>query len=360
MIKNNIIVIALTAIVAATGGYLAGRQGAVPNIGSPPKDDGGQSLIGKLVQTKPAGKIAFVSAGSIRIIDPDGKNEKILAQGDNPMWSPDGKTIAYLGSKEVASPAGDTNPTHSISILNIVGVDGGNGKELAQCDSFLSCMDIGIVAWSPNGENILLAEHEHFDNRETGEDRDVYTLNLFDIGNGQKTKLAQNEKEAYSAAFSPDGKKIAYCPHSDWKMGMMNVDGSADEDFGVSCGDKMQWSSDGKIIAMDNSIVDAGQKTEMQFELGRLDGFSIAPDGKTIAYEGDLASLFIVNSDGTQNKQLLGERSCYNRPSWSPDGKKLVFSGMNKEIIVFDLESQNQEKIGYLQAVDGKTLWSPE
>jgi TolB protein len=66
-----------------------------------------------------------------------------------------------------------------------------------------------------------------------------------------------------------------------------------------------------------------------------------SPDGKKIVFEcpkniekGDCGapiSLFIINSDGTGLHELFGDRFLSGiQPSWSPDGKKIVFISMGQ------------------------------
>jgi hypothetical protein len=55
---------------------------------------------------------------------------------------------------------------------------------------------------------------------------------------------------------------------------------------------------------------------------------AISPDGSAIAYtrEDNETGVYIINSDGSNDRQIFGERQTLRSPKWSPDGKWLVFS----------------------------------
>lgn len=55
----------------------------------------------------------------------------------------------------------------------------------------------------------------------------------------------------------------------------------------------------------------------------------ISPDGQKVAFarqQGDSGSAWVINLDGSDEHQVLGETRLARHPSWSPDGQKLVVS----------------------------------
>lgn len=55
---------------------------------------------------------------------------------------------------------------------------------------------------------------------------------------------------------------------------------------------------------------------------------AISPDGRQIAFArgGSANGIYLINSDGSNERKIFGERSGLRSPKWSPDGKWLVFS----------------------------------
>ena len=76
--------------------------------------------------------------------------------------------------------------------------------------------------------------------------------------------------------------------------------------------------------------------------------------------------IWVINSDGTGSKQLTKECSRRNNddPSWSPDGKKILFStgrsGRN-ELWVMDADGSNEERASDIDAYPfpGRASWRP-
>ncbi len=81
------------------------------------------------------------------------------------------------------------------------------------------------------------------------------------------------------------------------------------------------------VADFDGQTVTASPLTETETDI--LD-FAIKPDGSQIAYailrDGGAADLWLVNSDGSQNRELLAcpDAAC-SQAQWLPDGQRLVY-----------------------------------
>ena len=65
-------------------------------------------------------------------------------------------------------------------------------------------------------------------------------------------------------------------------------------------------------------------------------GFSWSPDGSKLAFTSDYygkGQIFIINSDNTARQNLSDEDHWYGYPTWSPDGSKIAFVSGEPEII---------------------------
>src|SRR5262249_6581598 len=145
-----------------------------------------------------ANHIAFVYADNIWVADRDGKNVRQLTtdHGQNPVFSPDGKTIAFSAEYE-----------GNIDVYTVP-VTGGPAKRL----TWHPGTDI-VRSFTPDGKAILFTSPRHvFSNRYT----QLFTVPL---KGGMATHLPI--PHAADACYSSDGAYIAYTPLSDatqqWK-----------------------------------------------------------------------------------------------------------------------------------------------
>lgn len=113
----------------------------------------------------------------------------------------------------------------------------------------------------------------------------------------------------------------------------------------LSCNGDPTWSPDGKIIAYSHRFQQSSV-TRSEVWLVRADGSDAhalnaggppvqdsgpawSPDGTHLAFErgdGDTSSIFLVRSDGREEKQLTGAGLNFgDHPAWAPDGTKILF-----------------------------------
>ena len=114
----------------------------------------------------------------------------------NPIWSPDGQTIAFLrvladhGGELVLVPSGG-GAEHTLATILV------HDKEAA----------IGLT-WSPDGQWIATSDSETV--------QSPMRLALISVGTGEKRKLAYHSasmEDDINPSFSPDGKYLAFARH---------------------------------------------------------------------------------------------------------------------------------------------------
>jgi len=156
-------------------------------------------------------------------------------------------------------------------------------------------------------------------------------------GSGQH-KIAGGREPAWSV----DGTKIAYVTEYggtsiSGELALMNADGSGqhvlDTDLGPSVANP-SWSPDGKQILVsafgDLYVVPlAGGRARLLVRDARYPEWS--PDGSLIAFVRGTATIMLANPDGSGVHALApsGLGNTTNRRfSWSPDGKRIAFRGV--------------------------------
>ncbi len=151
-----------------------------------------------------------------------------------------------------------------------------------------------------------------------------------------------------SAAWSPDGSRIVFQSNrnGDYDLFVMDADGANVEQLTSGIGDDWApaWSPDGARVAFMNEErrvndlvvmnLDGGHKRRIVSFHGdvSLYGLEWSPNGRWIAFtkwnRQGAASIYLIRPDGTGLGRLPTPRGFdAELGSWSPDGRRLVFSG---------------------------------
>ena len=92
---------------------------------------------------------------------------------------------------------------------------------------------------------------------------------------------------------------------------------------------------------------------------------SFSPDGLSIVYrrlQGDVSQVFLMNSDGSDNRNLSGTSTQDYWPSWSPDGKRIVFSRQGNsgfQIFVMNRDGKNLRQLTDASGEFTNPRWAP-
>ncbi|HNG33749.1 MAG TPA: SBBP repeat-containing protein, partial [Blastocatellia bacterium] len=139
--------------------------------------------------------------------------------------------------------------------------------------------------------------------------------------------------------------------------------------FVFSTGQSPAWSPDGsKLLANIGRplvMLDADGSGRQFTVTGDADGFSWSPDGTRIAYYSFLDGVFIINADGTGQRNIL--RQFNNRISmtlkWSPDGTRLLLANDQLDgLYSFNIDGTGVTKLTNANSstADFQPDWSPD
>jgi Tol biopolymer transport system component len=136
------------------------------------------------------------------------------------------------------------------------------------------------------------------------------------------------------------------------------------------------WSPDGTRILVRIEMLSSKYLGWIDVASGAVGFFNPAIEGtgpsydkagKRIVYVGKTdKTIDIVNADGTGHKTKFSSTTDWSvmHPSFSPDGKKILFerilSNFNREIYVKDLTTGVLTRLTYNSASDGDASWSPD
>lgn len=193
--------------------------------------------------------------------------------------------------------------------------------------------------WSRQGDRLV------FERGPIGS-RDLVSMD----SQGRETVLASHPADDSGPSWSPDGRSIVFASRRGGAgpvLHVMAADGSNIRAIPGAPGTNPSWSPVGDRIAFvrfvppssGNAIfsirADGSELTPLtELALGSYDDHpQWSPDGRRIVYSGGgdkcPRRLFLVNSDGSGeaslDQSLPPGAACAGEPSWSPDGSRIAF-----------------------------------
>jgi Tol biopolymer transport system component len=228
------------------------------------------------------GKIAFVSAGDVWVVDPDGNGLTNLthspAREAYPTWSPEGTRIVFSSNR---------GGRRELWIMDVTGEGPRRLTHNRRGGPVDSCPSV-----SPDGRRVVFA-------RRSRGNQELWVMNLDGTGLRRLTRYRGID---FAPAWSPDGTEIVFWrqlrrgKRSFHQVFVMEADGT-----GLR---QLTWGSSS-------------------------DAPSWSPDGKRIVYtrvaraRGDL---WLMRGDGGARQRLTRGPADDDYPVWSPDGSAVAFT----------------------------------
>jgi TolB protein len=240
----------------------------------------------------------------------------------------------------------------------------------------LTHVDTGEPFPSPDGKKIV------FETSIAGFYQ-LFTMNPDGSGKAQITHDAANHD---TPAWSPDGRKIAYASdkggHS--AIYIINVDGTGEERVSDDKHSYIHpnWSSDSSrvIFCSDDDLKPPAKNASEIFSVdlksrqvstlisGGTNTYpSWSPDGKKIVFRrmlGEMNSeVFVANADGSDVKNLSNHPAFDGWLAWSPDGRQIAFASnrnANYQIFIMDADGTNVRLLANTEGRATEPRWSPD
>ena len=295
----------------------------------------------------------------------------------NPVWSPDGKRIAFLSNRDRDERDFD---------VYTINADGSNIRRITHTPHSSSLIGTMPPQWSTDAKRLAYIEG-------TGKLLNLWVVNA--DGSGQRKLDLGTLPNSVFEWIAPD--TIAFVSERDGQWAVFSVNQHGSDIRPVMSYGRMLygyissavWSPDRKRIAFSAgysptpyhnlyvSAADGSNGLQLTYERGDkqyenrvgAQRFAWSPDGKQIAFtmtltlamnREDPVSLYVINSDGTGKRLITTNAEGSSYPAWSPDGKYIAFHsydgrGGRSGIYVVNSDGSNER---FLVEGDDQT-WRP-
>jgi TolB protein len=186
---------------------------------------------------------------------------------------------------------------------------------------------------------------------------DIYTVNR---DGSHLKRITFNDVYTAEGVLSPDGKRIVFTSLKDGDLEIytMNVDGTDVRRLTNTPGydGGPWWSPDGKrIVYRANHPTDSAELANYRDLLAQR----LVRPAKV--------ELFMMNADGSDQHEITHLGGANFGPSWTPDGKKIIFSSNYKEphsgnfdLFLINPDGSGLEQITFDPTFDGFPEFSPD
>lgn len=290
-----------------------------------------------------------------------GNIQQLTFGGENAeaYWSEDGKWITFQSTRDGRTC--DQQYVMRADGSELTRISDGRGK--TTCGWFLPGSDRVLFGSSTAHDEVCPAKPDPSKGYVWPLDKyDIYTVNRDGTGT---TRLTNYDVYTAEAVLSPDGKKIVFTSLKDGDLDIytMNVDGTDVVRLTTTPGydGGPWWSPDSKrIVYRAHHPKDTAELKAYQDLLAQ----GLIRPSKV--------ELFVMNADGSDQRQVTALGGANFGPSWSPDGTRIIFSSnfvaprsRNFELYLVDANASmatadQLERITTHESFDGFAMFHPK
>lgn len=243
---------------------------------------------------------------------------------DSPQWSRDGKQIAFLSKRQ----------SDKATQIYVIPADGGEAYPLTD-----SKTAIKAFRWSPDGEWIAYLAKEALDKEEKeakdlGKDMEIFErdykhtrLHLLDPQKKETRIITAGDYTVWDFTWAPDSRTIIFA--------------ASDKPF----------TDHSYMFKKIYSIgIEGGQRELLHDPNGKLEGLSVSPDGKKLAFLAGVdindpayGTLFVLDISSRNVENISGAFEGTNRGvKWWKDNQVMTLAeqGVWRNILMWDIQSK--------------------
>ncbi|MEW6542318.1 MAG: Tol-Pal system beta propeller repeat protein TolB [Nitrospirota bacterium] len=250
--------------------------------------------------------------------------------------------------------------------LYLMDYDGYNPRQVT-ADGFLNLMP----RWSPDRRFLVFTAYRS---------RSKQDIDLIELATGKRSTLVSTDGLNITPAFSPDGRELAFASSQHGNSEIYKFDFGTKATMRLtnhSAGDlSPSWSPTGRELAFVSDRgggpqiylmgADGSNLRRLTFEGDYNAAPAWSPKGNWIAHvcrtQERQYKLCLITPDGLKRIQITAGTGVDDSPSWSPDGRHLVFSstsGGKSHIYMITSEGLDLERLTSGGSHHSSPSWSP-
>ncbi len=254
-----------------------------------------------------------------------GQTKKIADEGLDAIFSPDGKSIGYLGG------------TAAIGTLCVVDADGANLR-VVESEENLGAGSRASFSWSPDGGSVAYIRNFVTPH---GTIQEIITR---EIQSGREEQITHDQKNIDEVWWTANGL-ILFSSNRGGPSNLWAIPAAGGTPLQITRGPgpdiAVRASRDGKRVlylqqaefgTIQIGNADGSEMREITPGDQSVRGPRFSPDGKTIAYimqDPDPikpgSSIYLMNRDGRDRRRILQMNTYCTALFWAPDGRKIAY-----------------------------------